>query len=216
MAASAWSKLALLLCYFGLKAFVFGIVAENKKPQFGTGTVTGDGYVMCDFSRLSVVMGILSVISLLITILIGHRAVFYPYPTNKTNQQPASVPRRALLRSTILIVFFIIAELVSISALVMLVGATKTQAANLRYQLRIQPDGTMSCPSNTDKMDGHFGGGALLALDAALIWFICQLLALEARANYLDRLPGDDEDYDDNNKKHDGDNVASEDHSQLA
>ena len=65
---------------------------------------------MCEFSRLSVVMGILSVISLLITILIGHRAVFYPYPTNKTNQQPATVPRRALLRSTILIVFFIIAE----------------------------------------------------------------------------------------------------------
>ncbi|KAF7033982.1 hypothetical protein CFC21_045040 [Triticum aestivum] len=216
MAASAWSKLALLLCYFGLKAFVFGIVAENKKPQFGTGTVIGDGYVMCEFSRLSVVMGILSVISLLIAILIGHRAVFYPYPTNRTSQQPATVPRRALLRSTILIVFFIIAEVVSVSALVMLVKVTKAEAANLRYQQPMQPDGTMSCPSMTGKMDGHFGGGALLALDAALIWFVCQLLALEARANYLDRLPGDDEEDEENNKKHDGDIVASPDHSQLA
>ncbi|KAI5001287.1 hypothetical protein ZWY2020_025937 [Hordeum vulgare] len=214
MAASAWSKLALLLCYFGVKAFVFGIVAENKKPQFGTGTVIGDGYVMCEFSRLSVVMGILSVISLLLTIVIGHRAVFYPYPTNRTSQQPAKVPHRALLQSTILIVFFIIAELVSVSALMMLVGATKAEAANLRYQLPIQPDGTMSCPSKTTKMDGHFGGGALLALDAALIWFVCQLLALEARANYLDRLPEDDEDHhDDNNKKHDGDLVDSVNHA---
>ena len=33
---------------------------------------------------------------------------------------------------------------------------------------------------------GLFGGAAFLALDAALFWLVCQMLALNARADYLD------------------------------
>lgn len=58
-------------------------------------------------------MGGLSVVSLLLTILAGHLAVFYPYAANNANQQPAAaVPRLALFRSTSLIVFFVVAEYV--------------------------------------------------------------------------------------------------------
>jgi hypothetical protein len=88
---------------------------------------------------------------------------------------------------------------VSASALAVLFWATVTQHANLRYTPVVQPDGTLSCPS-TAKTDGMFGGGALLALDAMLMWFVCLLMSLEARADYLD-LHGKDENGADNKKK---------------
>jgi hypothetical protein len=81
----------------------------------------------------------------------------------------------------------------------MLFWATVTQHGNLRYMPAVQPDGTLSCPS-TAKTDGMFGGGALLALDAMLMWFVCLLMSLEARADYLD-LHGEDENGAGNNKK---------------
>lgn len=37
---------------------------------------------------------------------------------------------------------------------------------------------------------GLFGGAAFLALDAALFWLVCQMLALNARADYLDEDDG--------------------------
>jgi hypothetical protein len=67
--------------------------------------------VMCELPRLSVAMGSLSVLSLLLTVVVGHIAVLRPYPANKkTGHQHATVPRRALLRKTGLVVFFVIAE----------------------------------------------------------------------------------------------------------
>jgi hypothetical protein len=57
-----------------------------------------------------------------------------------------------------------------------------------------------------------FGGGALLALDAMLMWFVCLLMSLEARADYLD-LHGEDENGAGNNKKldlHEDDGIEVE------
>jgi hypothetical protein len=82
----------------------------------------------------------------------------------------------------------------------MLFWATITEHANLRYMPTMLPDGTLSCPS-TAKTDGMFGGGALLALDATLMWFVCLLMSLEARADYLDLHGGDRDDIDGGSKK---------------
>ncbi|XBI23154.1 hypothetical protein VPH35_064086 [Triticum aestivum] len=211
MAASAgWWKPTLLLCFFGAETIVFGILAEDRNPFFSSsGTIIGDGYARCRFPNLTSTMGGLSVVSLLLTILAGHLAVFYPYATNNTNQQPAAaVPLLALFRSTSLVVFFLVAELVSASALAMLYGATIRQTHVVNYLvLRLAYDGTIRCRS-TVTTDGHFGGGALLAMEATLMWLLCQLLALEARANYLDGLNGDvNKDDGGNNKKYDRDHV---------
>ncbi|XBI23158.1 hypothetical protein VPH35_064090 [Triticum aestivum] len=211
MAAFAgWWKPTLLLCFFGTQTIVFSILAEDRNPFFGSsGTIIGDGYARCRFPNLTSTMGGLSVVSLLLTILAGHLAVFYPYAANNANQQPAAaVPRLALFRSTSLIVFFVIAELVSASALAMLYGATIRQTHFVNYLvLRLAYDRTMRCPS-TITTDGHFGCGALLAMEATLMWLVCQLLVLEARANYLEGLNGDNnKDHGGSNKKYDGDHV---------
>ncbi|PNT73704.1 uncharacterized protein LOC100821704 [Brachypodium distachyon] len=184
-----WVKLALLLAFFGLQAFIYALIAQDNKPLLGTGTMAGNGYVLCEFPRASVALGSVSILSLLLAIITGHAAVLYKPPS------PLPVPRRALFRSTILLVFFLVAETVSASAVAMLVGATMADHDSLRYYYQLPKDGAISCPPTAP--GGRFGGGALLALDATLMWFVCQLLALEARANYLDRLHQDDDDDDD-------------------
>ncbi|XP_051220871.1 uncharacterized protein [Lolium perenne] len=198
-----WLKRALIIFFFGVKAIIFGMVAENKLPVFGKSIITGeddDSMVMCELPRLSVAMGSLSVLSLLLTVLAGHFAVLYPYTGKKKTAHQPEIPRRALFRKTSLTIFFVMAELVSASALAMLFWATITEHANLRYMPTMLPDGTLSCPS-TAKTDGMFGGGALLALDATLMWFVCLLMSLEARANYLDLHGGVQDDIDDGSKK---------------
>ncbi|KAJ1691356.1 hypothetical protein LUZ63_015511 [Rhynchospora breviuscula] len=81
---STWS-LALGVAFFGTLSFIFGVIAENKKPPFGT-AIKGKDVVIC-------------------------------------------------------------------------MGHSKT---------------------------GLFGGAAFIALDATLFWLVCQMLTLNARADYLD------------------------------
>lgn len=44
-------------------------------------------------------------------------------------------------------------------------------------------DMSYECPT---AKTGLFGGAAFLALDAALFWLVCQMLTLNARADYLE------------------------------
>lgn len=68
----------------------------------------------------------------------------------------------------------------------MLLWATITEGhhrtSNIHHDMDTQ------CPT---AKTGLFGGAAFLALDAALFWLVCQMLALNARADYLDE---DDDD----------------------
>jgi hypothetical protein len=63
----------------------------------------------------------------------------------------------------------------------MLLWATITEShprtSNIHHDMDTQ------CPT---AKTGLFGGAAFLALDAALFWLVCQMLALNARADYLD------------------------------
>ncbi|TVU18128.1 hypothetical protein EJB05_34201 [Eragrostis curvula] len=119
-------------------------------------------------------MGSLSIVALILAAIIGHVAIFHPYSGK-------SVPRRALFQSTSLSVFFVVAELVSALAFAMLLWATVTESLHRSNSIHHNMD--YKCPT---AKTGLFGGAAFLALDASLFWLVCQMLALNARADYLD------------------------------
>jgi hypothetical protein len=63
----------------------------------------------------------------------------------------------------------------------MLLWATVTES--LHRSNNTHQDMHYNCPT---AKTGLFGGAAFLALDASLFWLVCQMLALNARADYMD------------------------------
>lgn len=82
-----------------------------------------------------------------------------------------------------ILIMFALCEirLVSALAVAMLLWATITEG--LHRSNTIHHDMNYQCPT---AKTGLFGGAAFLALDASLFWLVCQMLALNARADYLD------------------------------
>ena len=72
-------------------------------------------------------------------------------------------------------------RLVSALAFAMLLWATVTEG--LHRSKNIHHDMNYQCPT---AKTGLFGVAAFLALDASLFWLVCQMLVLNARADYLD------------------------------
>lgn len=173
MAANPTS-IALGVALFGSLAFIFGVIAENKKPSNGTPVLMRD-YVICKFpSDPTVALGSLSVVSLCISAALGLISVFFPY-------KGQSVPKNAIFRGLTMRVFFIIAALVTLLAESMMMWATITEGLHRTNNRHTNMD--YECPT---AKTGLFGGAAFLALDAALFWLICEMLALNARADYLE------------------------------
>ncbi|XP_008793721.2 uncharacterized protein LOC103709946 [Phoenix dactylifera] len=174
MALNQTLKIALTLSFFGALSFIFGVVAENKKPPYGT-PINGKGVVICKFpSDPTIGLGSLSVVMLFLTVIIGHVAVYFPY-------EGKSVPQQSLFRSSTLVVFFAIAEILSALAMGLMMWATITEGLNRVHN--IHHDLETKCPT---AKTGLFGGAAFLSLDAVLLWLVCQMLTLNARADYLD------------------------------
>uniref|UniRef100_A0A1D1Y4L6 Beta-klotho n=1 Tax=Anthurium amnicola TaxID=1678845 RepID=A0A1D1Y4L6_9ARAE len=174
MALSQTARIATAVSFFGVLAFILGVIAENKKPASGT-PIKGKGVVICQYpSDPTILLGSFSIVMLFIATALGLVSVFYPY-------RGKSVPIEALFRSTTLLVFFTITVGVTVLAEGMMIWATATEglhrARNVHHNLENQ------CPT---AKTGLFGGAAFLALDAALFWLICQMLSLNARADYLD------------------------------
>ncbi|XP_042461524.1 uncharacterized protein LOC122045386 [Zingiber officinale] len=174
MAASQTTKIALTVAFFGILSFLFGVIAENKKPASGT-PIQGKGVVICKFpSDPTIALGSLSVVTLLLTAIAGHVAVYFPY-------KGKTVPVQALFQSASLVIFFLIAEAVSALALAMMLWATIVEGLHHSRNTHYNLDTT--CPT---AKTGLFGGAAFLSLDASLIWLVCQILTLNARADYLE------------------------------
>ena len=72
-------------------------------------------------------------------------------------------------------------RVLTVLALVMLLWTTISES--LHRSRNVHRDLTTQCPT---AKTGLFGGGAFLALDAALFWLVCQMLTLNARSDYLD------------------------------
>ncbi|XP_076943094.1 uncharacterized protein LOC143613204 [Bidens hawaiensis] len=158
----------------GVISFILGVIAENKKPASGT-PITGKDVVICKYpADPTVVLGYLSFGFLVLSTLAGGWSLFYPY-------KGKSIPRPALFQSTSFFIFFLIALGSTGLAMAMLLWPTITEhkhiVSNVHYNLET------ACPT---AKTGLLGGGAFLALDAALFWLVSLMLANNAREDYFD------------------------------
>ncbi|XWS19201.1 hypothetical protein CRYUN_Cryun32bG0110800 [Craigia yunnanensis] len=161
---------------FGVNSFIFGIVAENKKPPSGNPQTSTDAdHIICNYpSDPTVVLGFLSIASLALSILVGYYSVFYPY-------KGKSVPRYVFFRSMTFSVFFVITLALSMLAAGMLSWVTISELLHLTNN--VHQDMTTTCPT---AKAGLFGGAAFLALNASLFWLICLLLVDDIRTDYFE------------------------------
>ncbi|KAG9450143.1 hypothetical protein H6P81_010108 [Aristolochia fimbriata] len=174
MALGRGGQLALAIFAFGALAFVFGVVAENKKPAAGI-PVQGKGFVTCRYpSDPTIALGSLGAIVFPFSAVLGWFAVFYNY-------NGVSVPRSALFKNTALFWFFIISVGLSIIGEIMMIWATASEGF-IRSK-NVHHDLDTDCAT---AKTGLFGGAAFVALDAALMWLICIMLTQNAREDFLD------------------------------
>nr|GFB01759.1 pre-mRNA-splicing factor CWC22 like [Tanacetum cinerariifolium] len=70
--------MSVLVVTLGSLAFIFGVIAENKKPAAGT-PITGKNVVICKYPRdPTIALGILSFVFLVACTLAGGLSLFYP------------------------------------------------------------------------------------------------------------------------------------------
>uniref|UniRef100_A0A2N9FHG3 Uncharacterized protein n=1 Tax=Fagus sylvatica TaxID=28930 RepID=A0A2N9FHG3_FAGSY len=180
--------MSLIVASCGIVSFVFGVIAENKKPASGT-KILGKDVVICKYpSDPTVVLGYLSLGFLIVTTVAGYLSLFYPY-------KGKSIPQGTLFRSGSFAVFFNIAVLdertgfapfhiagftTGLAAALLLwpvITEQIHQARNVHHNLNA------SCPT---AKTGLLGGGAFLSLDSSLFWLVCLMLADNAREDYFD------------------------------
>ncbi|KAL8099829.1 hypothetical protein AgCh_032183 [Apium graveolens] len=102
MMAFTPKQMSLIVATFGVLSFIFGVIAENKKPPSGT-PITGKGVIICKYpSDPTVVLGYLSFAFLVVSSMTGFLSLFYPY-------KGKSIPQAALFQNTSFLVFFNIA-----------------------------------------------------------------------------------------------------------
>ncbi|CDP20874.1 unnamed protein product [Coffea canephora] len=172
--AVTMKQMSLIIATLGALSFIFGVVAENKKPASGT-AVTVKDIVICNYPKdPTVALGICSIVFLVAASVAGYLSLFYPY-------RGKSVPQAALFRNTGFSVFFNIALGLTGLALAMLLWPTITEQLHLSHKVHhnLQTD----CPT---AKTGLLGGGAFLSLDSALFWLVSLMLADNAREDYFD------------------------------
>ncbi|KAI0501960.1 hypothetical protein KFK09_016905 [Dendrobium nobile] len=176
MALNQTTQFASAVSFFGILSFVLGIVAELKKVTPAAGTpIPGKDGVICIFPKdPSVALGALSAISVLISSAVGLYAIHFPY-------KGQSVPRKALLASITMKIFYYGAIVLTITG----VGATLFNTINegLIHARNVHEDLEYRCPT---AKTGLFGGASFLNLDASLFWLVCQMLVRNAREDYFD------------------------------
>ncbi|KAL6296502.1 hypothetical protein ACE6H2_004644 [Prunus campanulata] len=172
-------QMSLTVAFFGVLSFVFGVIAENKKPASGT-PIPGKGVVFCKYpSDPSVVLGYLSFAFLLVSTVAGFVSLFYPY-------KGKSLPQSALFRSTSFVIFFNISLLTAGLAAALLLWPTITEQLHRSRKVHRNPDTT--CPT---AKTGLLGGGAFVSLDASLLWLVALMLADNAREDYFEETEED-------------------------
>ncbi|KAK4706230.1 hypothetical protein R3W88_034212 [Solanum pinnatisectum] len=169
----------IIIVTLGVLSFIFGVIAENKKPANGT-AILGKGVVICKYrSDHTVALGLLSVIFLAASAVAGFSSLFYPY-------KGKSIPQAVLLRSTSFVVFLNVAlGTTGLAAVLLLWPIISEQlhiTRNIHHKLQTE------CPTaNT----GLLGGGAFLSLDSALFWLVCLMLSNNARDDYFEDTAAD-------------------------
>ncbi|KAG2626923.1 uncharacterized protein LOC120701333 [Panicum virgatum] len=180
MALSQSAQLSLATALFGVLSFVLAVLAELKKPPYGTPIQQGGGVVVCRFPRdPTVALGALSALAAACSAALGALAVFFPYGGRH-------VPRQVLLAHTPLYVFLHVAVGVTVAGVGTTVWATAAEAV---LQVRnVHRDPAYACPTAET---GVLGGAAFLNLDAMLFWVVCLMLVGNVRTDYFEDHGGD-------------------------
>ncbi|KAL6549723.1 hypothetical protein OROMI_020211 [Orobanche minor] len=166
-------QMSLIVATLGILSFLFGVIAENKKPAAGT-PITGKGVVICKYpSDPTVVLGYLSVAFLAVSTLAGWYSLFYPY-------QGKSVPQAAFFQNKGFLVFVNVAVATTGLAATFLLWPTIQE--QLHHVRNIHHNLETDCPT---AKTGILGGGAFLSLDSCLFWLVALMLADNVRADYL-------------------------------
>ncbi|KNA19930.1 hypothetical protein SOVF_056920 isoform A, partial [Spinacia oleracea] len=127
-------------------------------PIAGT-PIAGKGVVICKYpSDPTLPLGYISLATLLISVVLGHKSVFFPY-------EKKAVPKNAIFGSTTMTVFFTIAWVTAALAATLLLWPIITQHLHLSNTVHHIPD--YACPN---AKTGLIGGGAFMSLNSALIW----------------------------------------------
>jgi len=172
-------QMSLTVALFGVLSFIFGVIAENKKPEIGT-PIAGKDVVICKYpTDLSVVFGFLSFAFLLVSTVAGFLSLFYPY-------KGKSLPQAALFRSTSFVIFFNISLLTAGLAAALLLWPTITE--QLHLSRNVHRNLKTTCPT---AKTGLLGGGAFVSLDASLFWLVALMLADNAREDYFEETEQD-------------------------
>ncbi|CAN6359805.1 unnamed protein product [Urochloa humidicola] len=178
MAVSQSTQLGLATVLFGVLSFVLAVVAELKKPPYGT-PVQGRDVVVCRFPRdPTVSLGALSALAAACSAALGALAVFFPYDGRR-------VPRNVLFAHTPLHVFFHVAVGVTVAGVGTTVWATASEA--MLHVRNVHRDPAYACPTAET---GVLGGAAFLNLDAMLFWVVCLMLVCNVREDYFDEHGG--------------------------
>ncbi|KAI3990256.1 hypothetical protein MKX01_037595 [Papaver californicum] len=129
--------ITFFVAFVGIVSFILGIVAENKKPaEIPMPGVVG---TICKFpSDPTVVLRSLSVVALVICTGLGFVSVFYPY-------KGQSVPKDALLQSTVLVVFFWVAVINSFFGGLLMLWATISES--LHHVNNVHHSTDYACPT---------------------------------------------------------------------
>uniref|UniRef100_A0A1J3JE32 Uncharacterized protein n=1 Tax=Noccaea caerulescens TaxID=107243 RepID=A0A1J3JE32_NOCCA len=172
--AFSMKQMSLIVSSLGVLSFIFGVIAENKKPANGT-PIHGKGVIICKYpSDPSVALGCLSVAFLLLCTVAGYKSLFFSY-------RGKSVPKSVLFKSTSFSVFFNIASITSGLALFLLIWPTITE--QLHMTRNVHRNLETDCPT---AKTGLLGGGAFLSLDSCLFWLVALMLADNVREDHLD------------------------------
>ncbi|KAI5019090.1 hypothetical protein ZWY2020_043978 [Hordeum vulgare] len=158
----------------GVLSFVLAVVAELKKPPYGT-PIRGADVVVCRFPPdPTVALGALSALAAACSAGIGAVSVFFPYDGR-------SIPRKALFDYTLLHVFFHLAIGVTVAGIGTTTWATATEA--MHHVRNVHRDLGYACPTAET---GLLGAAAFLNLDASLFWLVCLMLVGNVREDYFD------------------------------
>jgi hypothetical protein len=175
---------AVVLSIPGILAFIFGVVAENKKPdpQVAPGLLYDQvsNETSCYYPNdPTLPLGILSVIFLFISALLSLAAITYPY-------NGKSVSTGALFRSTSLVVFAVFSMIIFLMAEALLLWAIIDEFRHRNHN--VHGGQLQDCPT---AKSGLFGGAGFLALDATLFFLISLMLTTNARSDYFDESEDD-------------------------
>ncbi|XVF10523.1 hypothetical protein REPUB_Repub07fG0190300 [Reevesia pubescens] len=167
---------AIIVAFLGVLSFIFGVIAENKKPAAGT-PISGKDVVICKYpSDPSVLLGYLSVAFLILSTVVGYWSLFYPY-------EGKSVPHSVFFQSTSFFVFFNIALFTGGLAGTLLLWPTMTE--HLHLTRNVHHNLTTECPT---AKTGLLGGGAFVSLDSAFFWLVALMLADNVREDHFDEV----------------------------